>query len=319
MITLAFFILSIVPEPSNAGESNVGRFLSVCTKLLSCNMKLSILAAFLLIAFIANAQDTTKVAKDTVENKNSTHGRFKKDITERQKRFEVGGGVQVNAIEAMSTFVGPSFSFKANSRYGRLAGIFNMSYNFGNTFNALHTSYYNYSNQGNPKEKYLSDIRYNFLKVSAAMVVPFFNRSNKKGFGISGVMGISYYNGLGSGEYFSFMDKPNPPTLTAWELQYVRPTYKFTYKNNNLLMAGFDIGLSFTYTYQMLQFFADIFYMRTAILNRNGETGTINSKSDTGDNYLGFASSYSYSMHFGVRYCLYQPWQAKPPKRFGKQ
>jgi len=178
----------------------------------------------------------------------------------------------------------------------------------------LSFSYY-YLNNPYPKSGYHSDIRYNFFKASVAMQVPFFNRTNKKGFGLSMLMGLSYYNGFGSGEYKSFADKPNAPPVDTNFVQQIRPSHKFSFKSNNLALLSFDIGFSATYIFKRYQFFVDGYYMSVWTFNNSYDKGTLHSKSDTDNNFFGTSPRYSFCINFGIRYCLYQPWQVKPPKR----
>lgn len=268
-------------------------------------MKQFLLFALLLLTASAFAQH------DTIEPP-------RKPIEQRQKRFEVGGGVQVNALSDACYFTGPMFSFKANSKYGRIAGAINVSYGFGYTFHSIFNSWDMYPNY--PKTAFYNDIRYNMMKVNASMIVPFFNRTNKRGFGVSYLLSLSYYNSLGSGTYTSFLDKSNPPVLQPGDYEYVRPSHKFSMQNRNSTFFAVETGLSFSYTHHYMQFFIDA----ATIVGLEATTemagnGYVDSNSDSSTNFKGNSPQYSLMLNVGMRYCLYQPWQVKPPKRFGKR
>ncbi|UPT65524.1 MAG: hypothetical protein M0D57_13345 [Sphingobacteriales bacterium JAD_PAG50586_3] len=128
------------------------------------------------------------------------------------------------------------------------------------------------------------------------------------------MLGLSYCNGLGSGEYVSFMDKANPPVIDTADLAFVRPSQKFSIDNRNFAYLGVELGLSASYTYERYQFFVD------GMVNMfNDVSGEFNqSLTVTSDAYgAGGTKSprVSFTINAGVRYCLYNPWQAKPPKR----
>jgi hypothetical protein len=152
-------------------------------------------------------------------------------------------------------------------------------------------------------------VRYNFLKLSAAVMVPFFNRTNKKGFSLAGIAGISYCNGLGSGQYTSFLDKPNPPTIDNGIKYLARPSQNFDFDNYNLQVFSMDLGLSFNYTLNRYQLFADL-----STLIYQSYFSTFISNSEDPDVNL-YNSSFSFNLNLGIRYCIYYPWQVKPPKK----
>lgn len=265
-------------------------------------MKIRLLIALLLtsLSLAAQTDSIAYMRKDSIRQAK---------VAARQKRFDIGGGVQVNSFSKLGASSGLLFSFKANAKNGRIAGLFNMSYNLNNNFNALSEANY-YDTLNYPESKFYSNVRYNFLKVSAAMQVPFFNRTNKKGFSLAGILGLSYYNGLGSGEYVSFLDQENPPILSTPNATNIRPSQKFDFNNYNLQMASIDIGLSFNYTYQRYQLFADghalVLGIDKSTFLRSGDANPLISYPNDG--------KLSYTINFGLRYCLYNPWDAKPPK-----
>lgn len=228
----------------------------------------------------------------------------------RKKHIDIGGGVQVNGFNRLGNSTGLLFSLKANSQTGRVAGLFSMSYNLNNNFSTLSPVYdlNNYSDSF-PSSKFESDVRYNFLKVSAAVQVPLFNRTNKKGFSMAGIAGLSYCNGMGSGQYTSFLDKPNPPTIDNGIMYMVRPSQDFDFDNYNLQILTMDLGLSFNYTMDRYQLFADfssmIYQSYFDTFLSNGEQPDMNL----------YTSRFSFNLNIGLRYCLYYPWQAKPPKK----
>lgn len=271
--------------------------------LAAMKIPLLLLTIFISTALSAQIDSIAFMRKDSIRQAK---------VTARQKRFDIGGGIQVNGFNRLGTSTGLLFSLKANSQTGRIAGLFNLSYNLNNHFNALSFAY-NYDNQGYPKSKFYSNVRYNFLKLSAAMQIPFFNRTNKKGFSLAAIVGLSYYNGLGSGEYVSFLDRDNPATIDSTLLDDIRPSQKFNFNNHNLQMVSLDLGLSFNYTYERYQLFADVSLLAV---------GSFGSTFDRNDDipWSGwFGGSYpnyvSYNLNLGLRYCLYNPWQTKPPKR----
>ncbi|UPT65525.1 MAG: hypothetical protein M0D57_13350 [Sphingobacteriales bacterium JAD_PAG50586_3] len=94
----------------------------------------------------------------------------------------------MNGLRDMGVSSGLLFSLKANSQRGRIAGVLNLSYNLNNNFNIRHEMHYKYQNF--PESKFYSTARYNFLKINASMLVPFFNRTNKKGFSLSRYAGV---------------------------------------------------------------------------------------------------------------------------------
>lgn len=259
-------------------------------------MKLPLLAALLLFNVLLHAQDTITHPKKTIE--------------QRQKRFDIGGGVQVTRLGYMEIGAGPLFSIKANSRYGRIAGLLNIAYNFQKPYNYYEPWYWG------PDGKYTSHVKYNYVKISLAMYIPLVNRSNKKGFGLSALLGLSYYNGLGSGKFKSFSDELSPSAKDTldniYQIDYI-PTQKFNFKNYNMEGVGFDIGLSFSYTFKKYQIFADALFNRVGYIG-NGNNGTID-KNYNNPAHAKNINLYDYSFNVGMRYCLYQPWQAKPPKR----
>lgn len=243
-------------------------------------MKHLLLFAFILIScgFYAQA-DTIKKPRKPLEF--------------RQKRFELGGALNVFSLAEVSYFVGPMVSFKANAKNGRIAGILNLSYNFGNSFNIVNVNYYQYPNLD--QSVFYSTARYNALKLSLAMQVPFINRSNKKGFGLSGILGASYLNGLGSGKYISFADKPNSPAVPG----YVRPSSKFTLNDrNNLVGFSIDLGLNLSYTIKRMQLFADVLYNTVGI-------SSLDSTSDSFGQFIGRSPRYPLTYSLGARYCFY--------------
>lgn len=276
-------------------------------------MKIRLLLVLLSATLTLSAQqDSIKLTTDT------TGKAYAWDFnTEPVGRVDIGGGIQYSNITHMgSIYMGPSFSCKVNARYGRIGGLFSLSYQFGNSFNIRNEIYYQYTNTY-PASAFYSDARYNFAKVSAAMMVPFFNRTNKKGFALSGIFGLSYYNGLGSGRYISFLDKVNPPTIDPYDTIFVRPSTKFNFKNHNLRMFSIDIMLSATYTFKRFQVFVDGGFIGVVPLQ-----GTLRTDSESMTAFFGGYNgnrTISFNINTGLRYCLYYPWQVKPPKRVIKE
>lgn len=272
-------------------------------------MKKPLLAILLTITTLAlQAQDTTKNITDTTATK-------KWELLNKKRTLDIGGGIQYSDIMRMSNFyMGPSISCKVNSKYGRIAGLFNLSYQFGRKYYVFNDAVY-YSGYKNtyPPTAFYSDAQYNFAKVSAAMMVPFFNRTNKKGFAISGIFGLSYYNGLGSGKYVSFLDKPNPPVINPNDMGYIYSSTKFSFGNYNLSLISVDIMLSANYTFKRYQLFADGGLIAVAHLQKTKRTDSESMAAFFGG--MGRKDSPSYNINIGLRYCLYQPWQTKPPKR----
>ncbi len=270
-------------------------------------MKTRLLIALLLSSLSLTAQ-TDSIAYMRIDSIRQAK------VAARQKRFDIGGGVQVNGVRDMGVSSGLLFSLKANSQNGRIAGVLNLSYNLNNNFNIRHEMHYKYPNF--PESKFYSTARYNFLKVNASMLVPFFNRTNKKGFSLAGMLGLSYCNGLGSGEYVSFMDKANPPIIDSADLANVRPSQKFSMDNKNFAYLGLELGLSASYTYEHYQFFVDgMVNMFNDVSDVFNQSLTVTSDTDAG----GVKSPVtSFTVNAGLRYCLYNPWQVKPPKRRNK-
>jgi hypothetical protein len=268
-------------------------------------MKIRLLLLCLLFTATAFAQT------DSIAHAKKDSLRLAKAMV-RKKHIDIGGGVQVNSFNGLGSSTGLLFSLKANSQTGRIAGLFNLSYNLNNHFGAV-SPVYDYDTQDYPQSKFESNVRYNILKLNAAMIIPFFNRTNEKGFSLAAIVGASYYNGLGSGEYVSFLDKANPPTIDSSLLYMVRPSQEFDFDNHNLNMFSVDLGLSFNYTFERYQLFADFSTIFYGVL---GDTFTRNSDRP----YLAYfggtsGSVFSYNLNIGLRYCLYYPWQTKPPKR----
>jgi hypothetical protein len=266
---------------------------------------LLLLTIFISTALSAQTDSIAFMRKDSIRQAK---------VTARQKRFDIGGGIQVNGFNRLGTSTGLLFSLKANSQTGRIAGLFNLSYNLNNNFKAISPAY-NYDNQGYPKSKFESNVRYNFLKLSAAMQIPFFNRTNKKGFSLAAIVGLSYYNGLGSGEYVSFLDRDNPPVVdtVVFNYTYIRPSQNFDFDNHNLNMFSIDLGLSLNYTFKQYQLFADF---STIFYGTLGDTFTRSSDVPYVQYFGGLpGSKFSFNINAGLRYCLYNPWQTKPPKR----
>jgi hypothetical protein len=269
-------------------------------------MKIRLLLLCLLFTATAFAQT------DSIAHAKKDSLRLAKAMA-RKKHIDIGGGVQVNSFNGLGSSTGLLFSLKANSQTGRIAGLFNMSYNLNNHFGAISPVYsYNNYNQTFPRSKFESNVRYNLLKLSLAAQIPFFNRTNKKGFSLAAIVGASYYNGMGSGEYISFLDKSNPPTIDSSLLYMVRPSQEFDFDNNNLNMFSVDLGLSFNYTFERYQLFADF---STIFYSPRGDTFTRNSDVPWMAWFGGLSgSNFSYNLNIGLRYCLYYPWQAKPSK-----
>lgn len=274
-----------------------------------------LLLLLLFIPALLNAQeDTTGLATAATD---TTISPQQKPIESRQKRFDIGGGVQVNSFGYMGTSAGPMFTARANSKYGRIAGVLNVSYNLNNKYEY----YFPYWSNNYP-DFLISDIRYNFIKVSLAMQVPFFNRTNKKGFSMSGILGISYCNGLGSGEIKSGFDKPSAPSADSLETYYGvgNPIYSqdFTMEKYNMEAVSIDIGFSFAYTppYSHCQIFADALILPTVNINNKYE-GTID-KNYWNDARASNINPYSFCINIGLRYLPYNAWQTKPPKRRNK-
>lgn len=277
-------------------------------------MKIRLLIAGLLITLSLAAQDEPIDTTGTFAHARMDSLRRVK-VMARQKRFDVGGGVQVNSFNGLGTSAGLLFSFKANAKNGKIAGLFNLSYNLNNHFGAI-SPVYDYNNYYNtyPRSKFESNVRYNFLKVGAAMQIPFFNRTNKKGFSLAAIVGLSYYNGMGSGQYTSFLDKPNAPSIDTSVSNhiYIRPSQKFGFDNHNLSMFSVDLGLSLNYTFDRYQVFADFSTLFYGVL---GNTFTKSSDVPWMQWFGGYSgSNYSYNLNLGVRYCIYYPWQTTPPK-----
>lgn len=281
-------------------------------------MKTALLFACLLFSLAVSAQDTTIIKRRNetiiiIKNKNNPDSA----VDKQRRSFDVGGGFQLNRLQAFSNFYGPFLCFRANERNGRLAGIVNLSYNIGSTFQALNYAWF--FDYQKPKTLYLSDIRYNFLKVSAAMQVPFFNRTNKIGFSMSAVGGASYYNGMGSGQYLSYLDKPSGEYFgDKW---HTGPSRKFSFNTNNLELVSFDIGLNFSYTLQRYQVFADASYLYYIPINHvyddmdNQINGTLTAETDNNGMSIYNSPLNSICINIGLRYCLYTPWQKRPPGR----
>ncbi|UPT65522.1 MAG: hypothetical protein M0D57_13335 [Sphingobacteriales bacterium JAD_PAG50586_3] len=226
--------------------------------------------------------------------------------------------MQINQIDAMSGFCGPNFSFRANHKYGRFAGIFNLSYNFGNTFKAINYDWF--FNYLAPKHVYVSTIRYNFLKVGAAMQVPIINRTNKKGFCLSAIIGASYYNGLGSGEYINYLDRnPGKYFGSQWHTGNSR---NFSFSDHNLEMISIEAGLDFSYTFSRYQLFSNFSLLNCWSINDVYDeyswyqtNGTYTSKTESSNKSTYDTPRYSFCLNIGLRYCLYNPWQTTPPDR----
>lgn len=268
-------------------------------------MKIRLLIALLLtsLSLAAQTDSIAYMRKDSIRQAK---------VAARQKRFDIGGGVQVNALRQMGVSSGLLFSFKANAKNGRIAGVFNASYNLNNNFDIRHFVYSDYPTY--PESKFYSTARYNFLKLSAAMQIPFFNRTNKKGFSLAGTLGVGYSNGLGSGEYVSFLDKENPPVINSTNQSYIRPSQKFDLNNYNFKYINLDLGISANYTYQRYQLFID--GSINLINDVSGELNTsLTAESDSFTDFKEDSPELSYTINFGLRYCLYNPWDAKPPKR----
>lgn len=282
-------------------------------------MKIYLLLFCLLTASVALAQDDT-TGFATAAN-NTAISPQQKPIENREKRFDIGGGVQVNSFGYMGTSAGPMFTARANSKYGRIAGVLTLSYNLNNNYDYYDPNYGNIAMVTN--DYFISHVRYNFLRVSLDMQVPLFNRTNKKGFSISWIFGISYCNGLGSGEYKSGLDKPGAPSADSldnyWGYQFMEHTQKFSRNNHNMEFLNFDFGLSFSYTFKRYQIYTDINYLYIGDVSNGGVLGHTFDK-----NYMNGARAQNVyprrnlSINLGVRYCLYQPWYAKPPKRRNK-
>lgn len=275
-------------------------------------MKTPLLLLCLLITTIAFAQEPEDTTGQFAHARRDSL-RLAKAMA-RKKHIDIGGGVQVNSFNGLGSSTGLLFSLKANSQTGRIAGLFNMSYNLNNHFGAISPVYdYNYYSQTYPRSKFESNVRYNFLKLSLAAQIPFFNRTNEKGFSLAAIVGASYYNGLGSGEYISFLDKANPPAIDSSLLYIVRPSQEFDFDNHNLNMFSVDVGLSFNYTFDRYQLFADF---STLFYGQFGDTFTRSSDVPWMQWFGGASGSiFSYNLNIGVRYCMYYPWQTKPTKR----
>lgn len=267
-------------------------------------MKIRLLLLCLLFTATAFAQT------DSIAHAKKDSLRLAKAMA-RKKHIDIGGGVQVNSFGSLGNSTGLLFSLKANSQTGRVAGLFSMSYNLNNNFGELSPVYHlnNYSDSF-PQSKFESDVRYNFLKLSAAVQVPFLNRTNKKGFSMAGIAGLSYCNGLGSGQYTSFLDKQNPPTIDNGIMYLVRPSQDFGFDNYNLEIFTMDLGLSFNYTMDRYQLFADF----SSMLYQS-YSSTFVRNTDDDPNTPPSTSGFSFNLNLGIRYCLYYPWQAKPPKK----
>jgi len=266
-------------------------------------MKTTLLAALLLFTVLLHAQDTIKTISDTT---NKRH--WRSDVSWKT-RFDIGLGAQLNSFAYLSTSAGPMMTIRANSKYGRIAGMLNVSYNFNNSYDYYEPVYWDIG-------EYKSHVRYNFLKISLAMQVPFFNRTNKKGFSMSALIGVSYLNGLGSGEFKSVFDEnpvPYPPMGSV-------ATQKFSTKNYNLAGFSVDMGFTFAYTFPFshYQVFADAVYFPVVNFS-SGNTDTIDKNYNNPASANNINRYQDYCINIGVRFCLYQPWQAKPPKRFGKK
>lgn len=138
------------------------------------------------------------------------------------------------------------------------------------------------------------------------MQIPFFNRTNKKGFSVSGLLGLSYCNGLGSGQIESGFDKPGAPSYDSIVNYYGvnRPIYsqKFSRDNYNLLLLSLDIGLSLSYTFKRYQVFADGSYLGVGIgygLDKNYGNPAVAPN-------LYKNSRLNLAFNLGVRYLLYK-------------
>jgi hypothetical protein len=252
------------------------------------------------------ASDTTSLRKNG----------WKSDAT-INTRFDIGLGAQLNSFGYMGTSAGPLLSIRANSKYGRIAGYLNLSYNLNNNYDYYHPEYGNYAIATN--EYFISHIRYNFLKISLGMQVPLFNRTNKKGFSMSWIFGMSYCNGLGSGEYKSGFDKPGaPPTESLIDYGFYPPyhSYKFNATTNNMQYLNVDFGFNFSHTFKESRF--QVYTDAIIILTGYGAAGHTFHKNTDNPARAQNINPYSFCINAGIRYCLYNPWQTKPPKRRNK-
>lgn len=279
-----------------------------------------LLLLLLFIPVLLNAQeDTTGLATAATDTIPLRKNSWKSDAT-INTRFDIGLGAQLNSFGYMGTSAGPLLSIRANSKYGRIAGYLNLSYNLNNNYDYYHPEYGNFAIATN--EYYISHIRYNFLKISFGMQVPLFNRTNKKGFSISWLFGMSYCNGLGSGEYKVGLDKPGAPdSLKDWYFYIPNQSQKFSINNYNMQAVSVDLGLSFTYTfpYSHYQIFADGNFLYIGDLSSGGIGGeTFDKNYNNPARAQNIKPAQNFCINVGLRYLPYNARQTKPPKRRNK-